>query len=557
MKNLFLPFLSDISKIALPENFTFPFYYQPHPLAILATKELQNHIENQSDWQHDFGLENPNSEKAIGKMFGVLVVKNKAGELGYLAAFSGKLAESNHWPKFVPPVFDILKQDGFYKIEEQEVNELNRLVDLAEKNPKLSETKELLTQIQADYKTEITELQAEIRENRKKRKLIRQTGKASFTETEYENLLHELSQESIREQYFLKDKNREWQARLAEAETNYAQLFQELEDLKTKRGNRSAALQRKIFDHYTFLNTNGESKSLMDIFSFLESGFPPAGSGECAAPKLLHHAFANQLEPICMSEFWWGKESNSEIRKHKHYYPACRNKCEPILGHMLKGLTVEENPILKDVSYTKEIEIVFEDEAIIVVYKPHEFLSVPGKVFTDSVQTRIEKMYPNDKPILVHRLDMSTSGLLLIAKSKEIHKKLQSLFIKRTIKKRYVAILDGVLEQTEGVVDLPLRVDIDNRPHQLVCEEFGKKSRTEFKVISIENGKTRIHFSPITGRTHQLRVHASHPLGLNIPILGDDLYGQKGERLHLHAEWLKFKHPVSQEEIEFEVKAEF
>lgn len=553
----FTLFSSLKEEASLPEKFTFPFYYEPHELAILAAEELQKHIQTQKDWTHDFGLDNPDGERAIGKMFGVLVVKNQTGQLGYLSAFSGKLAESNHWPKFVPPVFDILKQDGFYKKEEQEVNELNRLVDEAEKNPKLHLSKENLHKTRTEYKAEITSLQAEIREKRKKRKALRQAEKSNLSADDYARLLNDLSQESIREQYFLKDRNREWQTKLAEAENQYVSLFTELEQLKTKRGNRSAALQKKIFAHYTFLNAQNESKSLMEIFSFLESGFPPAGSGECAAPKLLHYAYQHQLEPICMAEFWWGKDSNSEIRKHKHFYPACRNKCEPILGHMLQGLEVEDNPILKDLSYTKEIDILFEDEAIIVVHKPHEFLSVPGKIFTDSVQTRIEKMFPNDKPILVHRLDMSTSGLLLIAKSKEIHKKLQSLFIKRTIKKRYVAILDGVLHQTAGVVDLPLRLDIDNRPHQMVCEEFGKKSRTEFKVISTENNQTRIHFFPITGRTHQLRVHASHPLGLNIPILGDDLYGKKTDRLYLHAEWLKFKHPITQEEIEFEVKAGF
>lgn len=540
-----------------PPVFTFPFFYTPHPLAIQAAEELQKHLETQMDWIHDFGLENTASEKAIGKMFGVLVVKNEHGELGYLSAFSGKLADSNHWPKFVPPVFDILIQDGFYKTEEQEVNALNRLVDTAKKNPALAQAKERWIEIQSLQKSDIEVVQAKIRENRKTRKAKRQHGENTLSANDFENLLKELSQESIREQYYLKDKVKEWKQKAAQAEEDYLKLHTELQNLKEKRGNRSAQLQKKIFDHYTFLNAKGESKSLLEIFSFLESGFPPAGSGECAAPKLLHFAYANKLKPVCLAEFWWGKAPHSEIRKHKHYYPACRSKCEPILGHMLKGLEVEKNPILNDISFTKEIEIVYEDDALLVVNKPHEFLSVPGKVAFDSVQARIEKMYPRLNPILVHRLDMSTSGLLLVAKSKEIHKKLQGLFLKRTIKKRYVALLDGILTKNEGVIDLPLRLDIDNRPHQMVCEEFGKKSRTEYQVVARTDNQTRIHLYPITGRTHQLRVHASHPLGLNLPILGDDLYGEKADRLYLHAEWLKFKHPITQEEVEFEAKAKF
>ncbi len=544
--------------IAIPESFTFPFYYEPHPLAVIAAEELQEHIQNQKDWQHDFGLENPDAKKAIGKMFGVLVVRNREGELGYLSAFSGKLAESNHWPKFVPPVFDILKTDGFYKIEEQEVNELNRVVDLAEKNLDLITTEQKWLAIQAEQKADIENIQAQIRENRITRKAIRNKGQSELNATEFELLLQQLGKESIAEQYFLKDKIRDWKEKVALVGSEFQKLEDELNSIRDRRGKRSAQLQKKIFDHYTFLNAKGERKSLMEIFAFLAPGFPPAGSGECAAPKLLHYAFENELEPICMAEFWWGKEPSSEIRKHQHFYPACRSKCEPILGHMLHGLRLDENPILAHKSYEKELEIVYEDEAIVVVNKPHDFLSVPGKIFTDSVQERMEKRFANaEKPILVHRLDMATSGLLLVAKTKDVHKKLQSLFIKRSIKKRYVAILDGNLQQDKGVVDLPIRLDIDNRPYQVVCEEFGKKSRTEFEVVSRKEGKTRIHFYPITGRSHQLRVHASHFRGLNTAIVGDDLYGTPADRLYLHAEWLKFKHPLTNEEIEFEVKAPF
>jgi len=555
----FFQFLEKVdSNSDVPEKFTFPFFYEPHPLAILAAEDLQKHLHTQTDWSHDFGLTDPDSETALGKMFGVLVVQNSDGELGYLSAFSGKLANSNHWPKFVPPVFDILEKEGFYKVEGREVDALTDLVDASKRNPELKTTKEKLEKIRSEHKIEIEDYQAQIRENRKNRKTKKLTGQNELSSEPLDALLKQLTKESIGEQYFLKDKKREWKEKIEAAESAYFTLKNELISLKQQRANRSAELQRKIFAHYTFLNAKDEVQSLMEIFSFLEGGFPPAGSGECAAPKLLHFAYQNNLKPICMAEFWWGKSAASEIRKHQHFYPACRSKCEPILGHMLIGLQVEENPILKHSSFQKEIEIIYEDEAILVVNKPDGLLSVPGKTLTDSVDERMQKIYPrSETPLIVHRLDMATSGLMLLAKTKEAHKKLQALFIKRTIKKRYVAILAGILEQDSGIVDLPLRLDLDNRPHQLVCEEFGKKARTEYKVVERKNGRTRIHFFPITGRSHQLRVHASHPRGLNIAIVGDDLYGTKEERLMLHAEWLQFRHPITEKLVEFEMKAGF
>ncbi|MND52220.1 Ribosomal large subunit pseudouridine synthase A [compost metagenome] len=259
-----------------------------------------------------------------------------------------------------------------------------------------------------------------------------------------------------------------------------------------------------------------------------------------------------------MAEFWWGQSPKSEIRIHGQFYPACRGKCEPILAHMLEGVEMDENPMLTNPAEGRDVEIVYEDEALVVVNKPAEFLSVPGKNVQDSVYERMRLKYPNATgPLIVHRLDMSTSGIMLVAKTKESHKVLQEQFIKRTIKKRYIALLDGVVESEEGFIDLPLRVDLDNRPHQLVCYEYGKPACTKWEVVERKNNKTKIHFYPITGRTHQLRVHAAHPMGLNSPIVGDDLYGNKGERLHLHAEWIEFKHPTSKEIMTIQVEAEF
>ena len=297
---------------------------------------------------------------------------------------------------------------------------------------------------------------------------------------------------------------------------------------------------------------------MLSIFDHTESKIPPAGAGECAAPKLLQYAYLNKLKPIAMAEFWWGKSPSSEIRKHKQFYPSCRGKCEPILGHMLEGLDVEPNEMLSNLKDEKELDIIFEDEHLVAVNKPAEFLSVPGKEIEDSVYTRVKEKYPDaDGPLVVHRLDMSTSGVMLLAKSKDVHKAIQHQFEQRTIKKRYVALLRGELTEKRGEINLPLRVDFHDRPRQLVCHEHGKPARTVWELVETIDGQSLVRFYPITGRTHQLRVHAAHADGLNTPILGDDLYGTKADRLHLHAEQLRFIHPISLEEVTLKVPAPF
>ncbi len=550
----FKTFSTSIEGIELPERFTFPFYYTPHPLSKIAAEELQAYLEEQEDFEHEFGNNASPSKTAIGKMFGVLVVQNEMGELGYLAAFSGKLAGKNHHEMFVPQVFDILEKDGFYKREEEFVNEVNRSLELAELNPTyLAKKRELETETQRSIDA-ISSLKESIRKAKKERDKARVKAQAELSNDELAAFLLNLSKQSIKEQYHLKDQTTFWKQHLATLQAELTVFQQEIDELKEKRKQLSSALQEKIFQHYDFLNAKGERKSLQTIFEHIKPLNPPAGAGECAAPKLLEHAYLVGLKPIALAEFWWGQSPASEVRKHKMFYPACRGKCEPILGHMLEGIETDPNPMLENPAAGKELETVFEDDFLLVVHKPHEFLSVPGITIKDSVYERIKKAYPDATgPLIVHRLDMSTSGLLLIAKTKEVHKALQSLFLKRTIKKRY----DGEVEGEEGYIDLPLRVDLEDRPRQLVCYEYGKTARTKWEVVARKAGKTKVNFYPITGRTHQLRVHAAHPQGLNAPIVGDDLYGTKDTRLHLHAAYLEFKHPITKELICLEVKAEF
>lgn len=545
------------STLEMPKQFTFPFYYEPHQLSILAAKDLQEYLEKQKDFKHNFGLDPAIKGLQIGKMFGVMVVQNQKEELGYLAAFSGKLAESNYHKGFVPTVFDTLDENGFYKQGEAKLNRLNAEIETLETSEVLSRTKQNLETEILNFKTKLKALKLEIKHKKNERKQQRETAKHELSEADYQILDNELRKQSIFYHFRLKDLKTEGERNIEMLKAKLHQLQQPITTLKEKRSALSASLQRQLHQNYRFLNAEGNIKDLLDIFDDAQVP-PPAGSGECAAPKLFQYAYENKLKPITMAEFWWGASPKSMVRKHQQFYPSCRSKCEPILGHMMLGLTVEDNPIETVKEYKAPLDIVFEDDYLLLVNKPHEFLSVPGKHIKESVLTRMKRYLPKAKgPLLVHRLDMSTSGLILVAKNEKTHKNLQKQFIERTIKKRYVAVLDGEISTKSGIVDLPLRVDLDNRPQQLVCYEHGKPARTKYEVVGVENGKTRIHFYPISGRTHQLRVHAAHTDGLNTPIVGDDLYGTKEKRLHLHAESLTFTHPVTQEVLKMVSEAPF
>ncbi len=557
-KSCFIPFNSPAEHIALPEKFTFPFYYQPHPIAILAANQLQAYLETQADFEHNFGIDEHQEGLVIGKMFGVLVVQNQAGELGFLAAFSGKLGNSNHHEGFVPPVFDMLAEDGFFNQGALELNEINARTRELEGSTEYEKHKIILAELKK-LADRMIELRRQSRvENRKWRKELRIASETANNGVLPKETEDKIFQHSLQDRYEFNQISTEWRDKVAKQQEIVDRFENEIAALKKARKEKSNDLQKKLFDQYHFLNQLGETKSVWEIFQDHVQKDPPAGAGECAAPKLLHYAYENKLKPIALAEFWWGTSPKSEIKAHGNFYPACRGKCEPILGHMLKGLAVDDNPMLENPAVGKSLPIVFEDEHIIVVNKPTEFLSVPGKTISDSVYTRIQHQYPTATgPLIIHRLDMSTSGILLLAKTKKAHKYLQYQFIHRTVKKTYIALLDGNLEHDSGMIDLPLRVDIDDRPRQLVCYEHGKPAQTEWKVLARENGKTRVQFHPITGRTHQLRVHAAHHAGLGTPIMGDDLYGSKSNRLHLHAASLTFRHPETKEEITVEATPKF
>ena len=395
------------------------------------------------------------------------------------------------------------------------------------------------------------EMKNQMKEAKEQRERLRQ-------EHPDDAILEILTRESQFQKAELKRLKQHWNTRLLSLQAEIEAFETEIERLRTERKTRSAALQQRLFKQFQMLDACGRKRDLCDIFQDTAQKVPPAGAGECAAPKLLQYAYRSGLQPVAMAEFWWGDSPKNEIRRHGYYYPACKGKCEPILRHMLQGLQVEDNPLQNDSHRDTELEILYEDEWLLVVNKPAGMLSVPGKLDVDSVYQRVRRIYPEATgPMIVHRLDMATSGLLLIAKTKEVHQNLQAQFKNRTVRKRYVALLDGLVKRREGLIALPLRPDPEDRPRQVVDEVSGKPAVTLFETLICEAHRSRVLFFPQTGRTHQLRVHAAHPLGLDAPIVGDELYGKRAERLYLHAEYLAFRHPVSGRMIEVEKLAEF
>ena len=604
-------FKKPVSHLALPEKFTYPFHYTPHPLCVLAAEEVKEYIASRKEWQE---------ELASGKMFGVLIVQtdngitnNEENQIGYLAAFSGNLGGKNLHPYFVPPVYDLLQPEGFFKIEEEQISAINIRIRELENSSSYLDSKEKWKIETEQAKAVLNQAKAELKMAKEAREIRRQSS-PELSEEEQASLIRESQYQKAE----YKRLEKEWKKRLEELETEVRHFDIEIERLKTERKERSAALQRKLFEQFRMLNAQGEVKDLYTIFEQTVQKVPPAGAGECALPKLLQYAYLHQLKPLAMAEFWWGDSPKNEIRHHGYCYPSCKGKCEPILQHMLQGLEVDENPLLNPVHEEEELEIVFEDEWLLVVNKPAGMLSVPGKAEDrDSVYHRLKKKYPEATgPMIVHRLDMATSGLLLVAKTKEVHQDLQAQFANRSIKKRYVAVLDGAIIKTEkeikpiaekailiakdtvstkktakaertgstGRIELPLCLNPLDRPRQMVSSEHGKEAITEYQIISeseritsesentfnesnrIDESErninesrkyTRIVFYPLTGRTHQLRVHAAHPEGLGCPILGDELYGKKADRLYLHAEYIEFRHPIYGDILCIQKEADF
>ena len=630
------------TSVPSPRQFTYPFCYDVDPLAEAASEELQYYIATT-------GL--MSAEKGCGKMFGVLVVeyKDEEGALqrGFLAAYSGLLGGRNDWQYFVPPVFDAQQPDGHFKRTEREISAINREISAIEHDPQylqsVAQHEETMKRLQA----EVEAFKMEVDVAKARRDARRKSG---------EPLSEEEQAEMVRESQFMKAELRRRRKAMEQAESTFHNPHATLlKSLQLQRKQMSDELQRWLFAAYRMLNAKGEERDLIDIFREYTHAMPPAGAGDCCAPKLLQYAYQHRLRPVCMAEFWWGESPASEIRHHLHYYPACRSKCLPILTHMLKGLDVAPNPLAQK-RHTAEPRVLYADEYILVVDKPAGMLSVPGKAeaqseFSDSADISVEEYFaqltigttgvvggtgiparttaPNysdnnlqcrgqESPRLLqlptnsqfttnskflkaaHRLDMDTSGLLVLARTEQAYVELQRQFASRETVKRYEAVLSGVPKHTTPhstfrsdvpepitqnsklkiqnsstqpdscleAISLPLIADINDRPRQRVDMEHGKPALTLYNIVEVraadantavayttkkaDKSLTLVHLYPKTGRTHQLRVHCAHPQGLACPILGDPLYGtERADRMYLHAAELTFRHPITGKPMHF------
>lgn len=592
-----------------PKRMNNPLDYTPHPLCIKACKELQTYLAERKDWQEEI---------CRGKMFGVLIVEKLPqniaqgkSEIGYLAAYSGQIGGRSDWDDFVPAVFDYLQSDGYFKNHEAEITRINQSILQLESDERMKEAKKLIASLEEERKKTIAAYQKKIKEAKAKRDARREEARL---DPEHKAVTPEEEQEMTKESQFMKAELRRLKKSLAEKttlETEYADYQDNLQRLKQLRKTLSDALQQWLFSQFRMLNYQGESKDLLEIFrdaafqdttrrdsafrdSLLDSPqasiiskrtafkmVPPAGSGECCEPKLLQYAYSHGFKPLQMAMFWWGESPKEEIRHHLQFYPACNGKCKPILHWMLPdkvfatsttAMSPNDNTSIKDVSTYNKVETLFEDQELAVIYKPEGLLSVPGK---DSLQPSIyalmRKRYPTAaSPLIVHRLDMATSGLMVIAKTEFAYHRLQKEFLHHRVQKKYIAIigckdkeacdrLAKVSKRGRAFLSLPLMPDYLDRPRQIVHHEQGKEAITEYEILErIDDTHLRLALYPKTGRTHQLRVHCAHQEGLNAPILGDPLYGnEKASRLHLHAEEITFEHPLTGKKITIQRKADF
>ena len=509
------------ARFELPPLFTYPFCYEPHPLCLAAAREVQA-VAGEMDVSE-------------GKMFGVLVVRRKNdGAVGFLAAYSGLLCGRNDWPYFVPPVYDAQQPDGYFKRHEALIDALNRHINELETAAGRISTVAELQRLRQTAQAAIARQKELTAQAKQRRDALRQEGTAD------EALL-------IRESQYMKAELHRLKRRYAEAiekeEERLKAFDHEIDLLKEKRRHMSDDLQAWLFDQYTMLNARGEARPLTALFAATPTRTPPAGSGDCCAPKLLQHAYLTGLKPLCMAEFWWGPSPVGEVRHAGRFYPACQGKCRPILSHMLQGLDVQPDPMMQAANSILQLETVYEDEWLLVVNKPAGLLSVPGRGNMPSVVSLLGGLSP------VHRLDMATSGLLVVARTEQTFSRMQRLFAQRKVQKEYVALVDGIVTPSRGTIELPIAPDYIERPRQRVDWEEGKAALTEYEVEGYENGMTRLRLYPHTGRTHQLRIHCAHPLGLNMPIHGDELYGQRAERMCLHAQTIRFTHPMTGEAL--------
>ena len=523
---------------ALPTTFTYPFRYTPHPLCVRAAAIVQQQLQ-------EMGVRE-------GKMFGVLVVRGvnsegvKSEKLFFLAAYSGQLRRSYAHPWFVPPVVDYLAPDSYFQREQAEIVSLGKRLEALRESPEIREAKQRLAILLQEREEAVKTAKQESDDSKR--------APHDSTDPDYIRVRQFLKANIHRAKQLHRDAIAAIEQQLAAHNTALHDLFEE-------RKRRSEALQQWLFEQFVFLNALGEAKSLPEIFHSSLSTIP-SGAGECCAPKLLQTAYQLGLQPLAMAEFWWGPSSPMHYRQPGAFFPACHSKCRPILGHMLCGLNVDADPASHYEQALRPVRVLWEDEQMAVIEKPEGWCSIPGRSDQANLFDEALRLWPGiEGSVIVHRLDQDTSGVMVLAKTARAHRALSRQFERREVKKRYIALLEKPIAPAEGILSLPLSPDLENMPRRHVDLEHGKEAVTHYIVLGTEehNGQTvtRVAFYPQTGRTHQLRVHSAAPEGLNAPILGDRLYGHVADRLYLHAEALDFFHPISGEQMHFELEALF
>lgn len=520
--------------------FTDPFRYRPHPLVRAAAAEVMEMV--------------PEEDFKQGKMLGVLVVKvPEDGSIGYLAAFSGSVNGRSIIDGFVPPIYDLLDPCGEFKKGERELNEINFRIRESENSQTLKELQDVLQTTKEQAEKEMSEAKIRIASAKTERESRRR-------ESDDPAVLEALIRESQYEKAELRRLKAAWKLKIENISLQIEALTQNISSLKVLRAEKSERLQKWIFDQFVVRNVIGEEATVTEIF--LGQGLtPPGGTGECAAPKLLQYARLHNLQPLAMGEFWFGQSPSGPVRTHGHFYPSCTSKCGPLLGFMLKGLETEDISRCAD-----DPRIIYEDKEIIAAAKPSGMPSVPGLDGKNSLLEWLQNRYKEEIHI-VHRLDMDTSGIIIYARTEAAAAHLRKQFQEHSVRKTYMARLSPadmdnrfaagpclpLTEGDSGVVSLALSPDYDERPRQKADPAQGKEAITGYKVTGTSpQGHTDIIFHPITGRTHQLRVHSAHTLGLSRPILGDLLYaGEPAARLCLHALEISFIHPGTETEVRF------
>lgn len=537
-----------------------PFDYTPDAGCDKAFHDLTVRLEalKKSDSPDDVNF---CRELESGKMLGVLIATDKCGVCHTLYAFSGQLGGFGfYYNGFVGPVFDYLNPDGYFKTKEAEISRQNAEIALFEER--------VLSVIRKDYECAKAKMEAEVLEYKKKCQLskLERNAKRESGVADGNELAAMIRQSQFEKAELRRLKNR-IAVNLEPFVANLKRAESKMASLKEQRRQNSESLQKWLFSNFKLLNAKGERRSLSEIFAETSMKIPPSGAGECCAPKLLQAAYLQGWQPVAIAEYWYGKSKCGEVRIHGRHYPACRGKCLPVLGWMLQGLDIEP-PLNSDYRsvVVSEPEIIYENQWFCVVNKPSGMLSVPGKGDAISVQQWLEGKYGTDRDVrMAHRLDQDTSGLLIATFGQLPFKKMQSLFAMRRVKKTYVAELDGDYKARNiprcGRIELSLSPDWLDRPRQRVDPDGGKVAVTDYEFTGIVGCRSRIMFKPVTGRTHQLRVHAASEMGLGLPIAGDRLYGKNtanvSRRLLLHAWKIEFVFPMDGRHYCFEAPVPF